>query len=77
MDVSIVPIIFNGINIDLGFGEIYLNNIHLPHSVIYILPFRSVDNSKAGKMVIGKRILTVNPRNGVMVIRDHWDAGPQ
>jgi hypothetical protein len=68
----IIPIIFSGISNDLGFDEIYLNNICLPDSAIYILSFKGVGNSKAGKIVICKlRILTVNLRNGVLIVKNH------
>ena len=34
--------------------KFYLNNMHLPESAIYILPFDNIGNSKVAKMVIGK-----------------------
>jgi hypothetical protein len=69
---NIVPIIFNGINTNLGFEEIYLNNIRLPDSAIYILPFDNAENSKVGKMVITRlNIDSVNPVNGLLVVNNH------
>jgi hypothetical protein len=68
---NIVPIIFNGINPRLGFDEIYLNNIRLPDSAIYIVPFDD-DNSKVSKMVITRlKIDSVNPTNGLLVVENH------
>jgi hypothetical protein len=55
----------------MGFDEIYLNNIRLPDSAIYIVPFDD-DNSKVSKMVITRlKIDSVNPTNGLLVVENH------